>query len=597
MPVKISDLPAAGSLAETDVVPGVNASTTVKMTLTAIGNLITRTVTGFLPAGSGGTAQSVQARLRKTVLTSDYDTLANAITAAASSVLVINTAITVASNLTIASTVKLTFAPEGQLTVNSGVTLTINGFITAAPDQQIFAGTGTLVIAKATNPEVWAHWFVGGDMGLKINAARAAISPGGTIKLLPGTHTVSTQIDLSSTTGVRLIGSGGNQNASNPPGTVLSWSLTTAANAIKLDGAASIEIAYLGFQTNNTMTGSFIDTATTDASDVHIHHCAFIGGTLTKSCIDLDVALNWTIEECFFRYCEYHVRFEGSSNNAVNIRKCWFDSTCSVSNIILLGSSISIDSNVFESTVKPILTMNGTSNNLGFTNNWAGDAGAVAITLIDLSQYILTGGLIANNFLAINHASSICILFKSANNNTRGVRVTGNHFSGTGTAVHLGASEACSVEDNYINCTIPLEGSTGSNNTGPVKWSFKRNSISDTPSGTYTNIGVSLANNAIMPIAPNRGAITGGLKGAGYVNFYITLDSDGSIQAIGQFCLLPNAPSTAEIRDEFTNMANAKGTASSFNVYYDTTDSYSGFKLQNLSGNAVRVIVDSFSPV
>lgn len=80
MPVKISDLDAASTLAGTEVAPVVQSSTTKKATIAQIGDYVKTlfavsggaALVGYLPAGSDAEATTVQAKLRQIVSVLDF---------------------------------------------------------------------------------------------------------------------------------------------------------------------------------------------------------------------------------------------------------------------------------------------------------------------------------------------------------------------------------------------------------------------------------------------------------------------------------------------------------------------------------------------
>jgi len=114
--------------------------------------------------GDVGTAGSV-------VYLSDFDDIAAAVTAISSTevTLVINEDDTMDENVTVPATTTLQFR-KGNIITTTGYTLTIphSGQIIAAPDQQIFAGSGT--VAFTYRPTLHVGWFgARGDNGTTDN--------------------------------------------------------------------------------------------------------------------------------------------------------------------------------------------------------------------------------------------------------------------------------------------------------------------------------------------------------------------------------------------------------------------------------------------
>lgn len=95
------------------------------------------------------------------VFASDYDTFAEALTAAANQTLIISSNVSIASDTTIPETVHLMFYLGGKFSISTGVVLTVNGPITAG-GFQIFdcASLTSRVIGTMTGTEhINAKWF------------------------------------------------------------------------------------------------------------------------------------------------------------------------------------------------------------------------------------------------------------------------------------------------------------------------------------------------------------------------------------------------------------------------------------------------------
>ena len=158
---------------------------------------------GYIQAGGGAVATTVQARLRKLIFTSDYDTFANALAAAANGTLIINSTNSISSNTTVPSTVVLQASNGGLLNIATSVTLTINGSIECGA-YKIFncTGTGNVKIGPKT-PIVYAEWWgttndgTSND-GVAIQAACDALSPaGGILQLLNRKYYISALITVT----------------------------------------------------------------------------------------------------------------------------------------------------------------------------------------------------------------------------------------------------------------------------------------------------------------------------------------------------------------------------------------------------------------
>lgn len=93
------------------------------------------------PAGTGAVPTTVQAKLRQYVSSSDFPDLATAIASfgSTSTCLVINSPVTVSSDLTIPENVTLRFENTGLITITGNARLFINGAVQADRLQQIFS--------------------------------------------------------------------------------------------------------------------------------------------------------------------------------------------------------------------------------------------------------------------------------------------------------------------------------------------------------------------------------------------------------------------------------------------------------------------------
>jgi hypothetical protein len=171
---------------------------------------------GFIQTGTGAVATTVQTRLRKTFFTSDYDTFANAVTAAINGTLIVNTTISISSNTTVPSTVVLRVPNEGIFNIATGITLTINGCFEAGV-YQVFncTGTGAVVINAQFTGVGYPEWWgaVSDNTGASaanrtaINAAIVALQ---TTTLQPAAYYFENGPIEILTQGKRLIGAGAN---------------------------------------------------------------------------------------------------------------------------------------------------------------------------------------------------------------------------------------------------------------------------------------------------------------------------------------------------------------------------------------------------
>lgn len=151
MPVKISELPVVTTVSGAEILP-----------------LVQSRVTKTAPINQFWAGPDAK----------NYAALAAAVTAAAGQTLTISTAVAVATNTTVPSTVKLAFTRGGSLVPAAGVTVTINGEILAGM-QQIFniaAAGSTVNCTNALVDAAYVEWWgvIGGDVNF--SSGNAAIN-------------------------------------------------------------------------------------------------------------------------------------------------------------------------------------------------------------------------------------------------------------------------------------------------------------------------------------------------------------------------------------------------------------------------------------
>ncbi len=112
---------------------------------------------GTKNTATGGVARTQHARNEEDIRSADFDTLANAVAAAAGKRLIVNDAKSLTANLTIGATVDVVCTTTGVITT-TGFTLTINGPFTCGATR-CFAGSGTVKFAAGSVPWILPHWF------------------------------------------------------------------------------------------------------------------------------------------------------------------------------------------------------------------------------------------------------------------------------------------------------------------------------------------------------------------------------------------------------------------------------------------------------
>jgi hypothetical protein len=190
---------------------------------------------GFIQSGSGAVATTVQARLRKTFFTSDYDTFVNAVAAAANGTLIVNSTITVSANLTVPSTVDLQVSNEGIFNIATAVTLTINGSFECGIFQAFnCSGSGKVTFNSQFTSVGYPEWWgASTNAGIDATAAITASFLACTVTKLQATdYYVATTLKLD-VAGHELIGSGCFYNGVAGDSTRV-ISLTGTSNVIQL---------------------------------------------------------------------------------------------------------------------------------------------------------------------------------------------------------------------------------------------------------------------------------------------------------------------------------------------------------------------------
>lgn len=207
------------------------------------------------PAGSiavpvavadGGTGSATG--LGNLVYGADYATLNAAITAIGGNVrtLLINTVMTCNANVTCPSNVHLLFRGLGQISVNTGVTLTISGAVEARPSKQIFAGSGTVVLAAWQF--AYPAWF--GAVGDGTTDDAAALQDfldcgAKDLRLHPVIYALETGLTMVTKNAINLHGSGCT-GISQTNGTILKW--TGGAGGVMLTCTGVQDCRFANFQ-------------------------------------------------------------------------------------------------------------------------------------------------------------------------------------------------------------------------------------------------------------------------------------------------------------------------------------------------------------
>lgn len=267
-----------------------------------------------------------------------YDNLNAALSAigAATTTLVVSDAQTLTANLTIPSTLKLLIQQGGSIDGDDTYTLTINGPFEAGP-YQVFSGftAGDVTFGNGTISEVLSAWW--GDVGddstecstaiqsavnsLPLNSVTdpTALTPkgyatGGTVRILPGRHKVSTRIDLQR--GIRVIGSGRESTQ------IILYTLDGGFKYVDAGGYVQDEIVFRDlsiWQDASVVptSGAAIDCSTatyaTPSMSLQVHN-VFIEGTYYG--INAKYMVAWGISNSKVSKCVSHgIYFDGTTSS------------------------------------------------------------------------------------------------------------------------------------------------------------------------------------------------------------------------------------------------------------------------------------------
>lgn len=159
---------------------------------------------GYLPAGTGAVAETVQAELRKTHRSSNFATIGEANTAATGATLIIDSAVTVTASANWPENIVTRVEKGGSITINNGVTLGILGDFEAGLFKVFYyVGTGIVEFSSYKCPVLHPEWWGAQADNLTASAAAnttallacnaampdsvPALQLGGTIQLPHGT--------------------------------------------------------------------------------------------------------------------------------------------------------------------------------------------------------------------------------------------------------------------------------------------------------------------------------------------------------------------------------------------------------------------------
>lgn len=489
------------------------------------------------------------------------------------------------SNLTISSTIIVDSGVT--LVIPTGIILTITGEFSASRSSIVFvaSGTGKVVIDKTTNPQLWANWFSGSDIGAKINAAFIAASSAGpvVIRVAPSStiYANATKINLVNSESVRLCGPDTPVWTPNNRTPNIAWSGAAGSGPmIDASGSLGFELDHITITyTDAAYNGNPISLAVgaVEARLPYIHHCSITGTNTAKLAtrlIELAGTLSAKIEKCYFRYAVSAIGCSAGSNNVIDIHDNWFDKEFSLSHIVMRGGSWTIEKNVFESDatagITTTLLLAGETNGVSFKGNMCIDGGAGGGTMLNLSgSDLCTSVDISGNVLGAG--SGTALLLSSTGGNSDCIHFHANQVTCT-TGLNLAAGKNITISNNKFVCTTPWTG------TSPQRLFIQNNDMNG-----VTTSGVSVANNGNYTLASTNA------QGAGHIFVFSVEDSATAI-----FALNGGASTTVEISDPAGLFSITSGTASSINIFNSGGTSY---VIENKRGGNRTLVVNSFMGV
>lgn len=211
-----TSISAASSLTGTEKLPIIQGSATKSVTSNALASWITQSFLGFLQSGTGAVTEPVQVALRRFLFVAQFGTLAQALTAAVSKRLWIDSAVTIAGNTTIPVGMEVYVVKGGVFNVANAATLTINSPFSAAL-YQVFActGTGAVSFGSGAVAKVYPEWFGAvGDAGTTDNfapfqKALNSMTNGGTFEMADGKFKLTDEVVIPAVGGITIQGAGG----------------------------------------------------------------------------------------------------------------------------------------------------------------------------------------------------------------------------------------------------------------------------------------------------------------------------------------------------------------------------------------------------
>lgn len=297
------------------------------------------------------------------------------------------------------------------------------------------------------------------------NAVAALGDTGGTVIFPPGKYLFSSSLNLDDARYMSFQGSSGLTPGATP-GTEFNFTGTGSGRFISLRSAVGCYLKDIKINYTEAFTGDIVNfqhsAIANDAAMCGVIRCSIgnsNGAHTTANGINLDQAIEISIENCSFYYLNTAITGMGSGSysNSVRIRDCQFTATAAQP-IVYGGQGWLVEGNVFEgmtgSTPGAFTSSSGQfPRGMVWTNNWHGDCSAAGTWLAVYGRGIdIRGNYFGGNL------SATCISL----NGVVGFSIQSNEFDTFGIAIDFTAAgnDRGIVEPNKFTNVTNKYGST-----------------------------------------------------------------------------------------------------------------------------------------
>jgi hypothetical protein len=346
------------------------------------------------------------------------------------------------------------------------------------------------------------------DCTTAVNSAITALgSTGGTLLFPGGTYlfTGSASVNLSSSTNIRFIGTGG-YSTSGAAGTTFSYSGTSSSSFINANGAFGAYFEGIAItNTSSSYSGILLDLgSTTSSTSCTVRGCYFLGTGASVTAVNIANSLTVSVDNCYFLSGQYGVVGSASATEA-HIEDTYFKNltvgvrnpgnSWMVNNCSFYGTGIQSTVAVAALTVLSSSFTNGTYGYSGFGNNLTFDGNyftGQSVECINITAASMGLVVSNNNF---NSAPTGIITV-----DTVGAAIQNNYFS------------SCTTATNYNTSTANLL-TNGSYQAGTTGWSVVTGAalsqyIGDSYGGDQECMNVTTGGSTVGGFA-NTTAVTG----------------------------------------------------------------------------------------